>query len=142
MLKNSILTGLVASVFGTIISYVYILVFKYSPLEADFTEKATFTYLLGLNSIIGMSNCIIYFVLATFIKKENIAAFINGFLLSASLIAYSLLLMFTVDTELVFKNENAETYKDFYFFILAPIPFFSALSWFTFKPLFIKNANK
>lgn len=142
MLKNSIFAGLTASIFGTIISVAYVLVFKYSPLEADFTEKANVTYLLGINAIIGMSNSVVYFGLASLIKKENIAAFINGFLLSGGVIAYALMLMFTVDTELVFKNENAELYKDFYFFILAPIPFFSVLSWFTFKPLFIKNTNK
>jgi hypothetical protein len=43
-----------------------------------------------------------------------------------------------VDPQLVFKNENAELYKDFYYFILAAVAFFPVLSWFTFKPIFIK----
>jgi UDP:flavonoid glycosyltransferase YjiC (YdhE family) len=73
------------------------------------------------------------------IKNENIASFVNGFILSAAIIALALSIMFKVDAELTFKNENAELYKDFYFFILAPIPFFSALSWFTFKPIFIRK---
>lgn len=140
MLKNSIFAGLAASIFGTIISVAYIYVFKYSPLEADFSEKASISYLLQMNTAIGMVNCIVYFGLAKLFKKENIAAFINGFLLSGVAISLSLLLMFTVDN-ITFKNENAQTYSEFYFFIIAPIPFFSVLSWFTFKPLFIKGSN-
>ena len=142
MLKNSIFAGLAASIFGTIISVAYIYVFKYSPLEADFTEKATVTYLLGINAAIGMSNSIVYFALATLIKKENISSFINGFLLSGGVIAYSLMLMFTVDKNLEFKNEMAQLCIDSFWYIMAPIPFFSALSWFTFKPLFIKETTK
>lgn len=141
MLKKSIFAGLSAGIFGTIISVAYINVFKYSPLEADFSEKASISYLLQMNMAIGMVNCIVYFGLASLFKKENIAAFINGFLLSGVAISLALLLMFTVDTKLTFKNENADLYKDFYFFIIAPIPFFSVLSWFTFKPLFIKETT-
>jgi len=138
MFKNIFFTGLIAGVFGTIISVAYFFVFKYSPLEVDFSEKASFTFLLGFNMMIGMITCFVYFALSKLIKKEGIASFILGFLLSGAAIALALKFMFTVDTQLVFKNENAELYKDFYYFILAPIAFFPVLSWFTFKPLFIK----
>ncbi len=138
MFKNIFFTGLIAGVFGTIISVAYFFVFKYSPLEVDFSEKASFTFLLGFNMMIGMITCFVYFALSKLIKKEGIASFILGFLLSGAAIALGLKFMFTVDTQLVFKNENAELYKDFYYFILAPIAFFPVLSWFTFKPLFIK----
>ena len=142
MLKNTIFAGLAAGIFGTIISVAYIYVFKYSPLEADFSEKASISYLLQINMLFGMINCFVYFALAKLFRRENIAAFINGFLLSGAAISFALLIMFTVDTKLTFKNENAELFKDFYFFILAPIPFFSVLSWFTFKPLFLKGSAK
>lgn len=138
MFKNIFFTGLITGIFGTIISVAYFFVFKYSPLEVDFSEKASLTYLLGFNMMIGMVTCIVYFAIAKVIKKEKFAAFIVGFLLSGAAIALALKFMFTVDTQLVFKNENAELYKDFYYFILAPIAFFPALSWFTFKPLIIK----
>lgn len=138
MFKNIFFTGLITGIFGTIISVAYFFVFKYSPLEVDFSEKASLTYLLGFNMMIGMVTCIVYFAIAKVIKKEKFAAFIVGFLLSGAAIALALKFMFTVDTQLVFKNENAELYKDFYYFILAPIAFFPVLSWFTFKPLFIK----
>ena len=138
MFKNIFFTGLTAGVFGTIISVAYFFVFKYSPLEVDFSEKASFSYLLGFNMMIGMITCFVYFAITKLIKKEGIASFIVGFLLSGAAIGLALKFMFTVDTQLVFKNENAELYKDFYYFILAPISFFPALSWFTFKPLFIK----
>jgi hypothetical protein len=141
MLKNSIFAGLAAGIFGTIISVAYIYVFKYSPLEADFSEKASISYLLQMNMAIGMVNCIVYFGISKLFKKENIAAFINGFLLSGVAISLSLLLMFTVEN-ITFKNENAQSFSEFYFFIIAPIPFFSVLSWFTFKPLFIKETTK
>lgn len=137
MFKNIFFTGLITGIFGTIISVAYFFVFKYSPLEVDFSEKASLTYLLGFNMMIGMVTCIVYFAIAKVIKKEKFAAFIVGFLLSGAAIALALKFMFTVDTQLVFKNENAELYKDFYYFILAPIAFFPVLSWFTFKPLFI-----
>ena len=66
-------------------------------------------------------------------------SFIVGFILSGLSIAIALKMMFTVNSGLTFKNENAEMFKDFYYFILAPIPFFSVLSWLTFKPLIIKQ---
>ena len=138
MFKNIFFTGLSASIFGTIISFAYIYVFKYSQLEVDFTEKASLGFLLSFNMMIGMITCFVYFALAKLVKKEKIAAFIVGFLLSGTSIVLSLRFMFTVDTEFVFKNENAELYKDYYYFILAPVAFFPALSWFTFKSLFIK----
>lgn len=138
MFKNIFLAGLSSSIFGTVISVAYIFVFKYSPLEADFTEKASIGYLLGFNVLIGMSTCFVYFALIKLLKKENIAAFLVGLILSFAAIAIAVLFMFKVDSQLVFKNENAELYKDFYYFILAPISFFTGLSWFTFKPLFIK----
>jgi hypothetical protein len=141
MLKNSLQAGLTVSIFGTIISAAYISVFKFSALEADFTEHASIPYLLGINSSIGFINCLVYFGLTKLFKKQNLADFINGFLLSAVVIAFSLMLMFKVDTNLTFKNENAELFKDYFFFILAPIPFFSVLSWFTFKPLFFNWNN-
>jgi hypothetical protein len=139
MFRNSLITGISASLFGTIVSVAYIAIFKYSALEADFSEQASISYLLGINALIGMLNCLIYFGLSKLLKKESLIDFTNGFLLSAAVIAFSLMLMFKVDTELTFKNENAELFKDYFFFILAPIPFFSALSWFTFKPLFLKG---
>ncbi len=139
MFRNFILAGLTASVFGTIISVAYISVFKYSALEADFTEYASIPYLLGINASFGMLNCLSYFGLSKIIRKQNLADFINGFLLSAAVIAFSLTLMFKVDTNLTFKNENAELFKEYFFFILAPVPFFSVLSWFTFKPLFLQS---
>ena len=139
MFKNIFFTGLIASIFGTLISVLYIFVFKYSPLEVDFTEKASFQYLLSFNMFIGMSTCFIYFVLIKLFKKEQITSFIVGFVLSGASIVIALLFMFKVDTQLAFKNENAELYKDFYYFILAPISFFPVLSWFTFKPLFIRK---
>ena len=139
MFKNIFFTGLIASIFGTLISVLYIFVFKYSPLEVDFTEKASFQYLLGFNMFIGMSTCFIYFALIKLFKKEQITSFIVGFVLSGASIVIALLFMFKVDTQLAFKNENAELYKDFYYFILAPISFFPVLSWFTFKPLFIRK---
>jgi hypothetical protein len=139
MFKNVFFAGLAASLFGALISLAYIFVFKYSPLEADFTEHASFLYLLSFNSMIGMSTCFVYFGLSKVIQKENVVAFIVGFLLSGAAIALALMTMFKVDTQLTFKNENAQLYKDFYFFILAPVSFFPVLSWFTFKPLFIKK---
>ena len=139
MFKSIFFNGVVASIFGTIISIIYILIFKYSPLEADFTEKASILYLLSFNFIIGMSACFLYFILLKIFKKENMTSFIVGFILSGLSIAIALKMMFTVNSELTFKNENAEMFKDFYYFILAPIPFFSVLSWLTFKPLIIKH---
>jgi hypothetical protein len=138
MFKKVFILALISGLFSTVISISYILVFKYSPLEADFTEKASIIYLLIFNMIIAMAACFIYFVLIKLIKKENLASFIFGFLFSGASILIALYFMMKIDSNLSFKNENAEMFKDFYYFILAPISFFPALSWFTFKPLFIK----
>lgn len=136
--KKSFFTGLAAGIFGTIISVAYILVFKYSPLESDFTEKASITYLLGFNMLVGMIACFLFFVVFKVTKKLALASFISAFLLSGGAIAWALLTMFKVDPDLAFKNEMAEMAKDYYYYIIAPITFFPVLSWLTFKPLFIK----
>ena len=138
MFKRIFLNGLIAGIFGTIISTAYIYIFKYSPLEVDFTEKASVSYLLSFNMLIGVAACFIYFAILTLLKKEHLTSFIVGFIFSGASIAIALLMMFKVDSELAFKNENAELYKDFYYFILAPTAFFPTLSWFAFKPLIIK----
>jgi hypothetical protein len=138
MFKKIFILALIAGIFSTVISLAYILVFKYSPLEADFTEKASFTYLLAFNMIAAMSACFVYFAISKLLKKENVASFIFGFIFSGATIAAALYFMLKVDSTLSFKNENAEMFKDFYYFILAPVSFIPALSWFTFKPLFIK----
>jgi hypothetical protein len=139
MFKSIFFNGVVSSIFGAVISVVYILIFKYSPLEADFTEQASFVYLLSFNLIIGMSACFLYFILLKILTKEHLSSFVVGFILSGISISIALKMMFTVNSELTFKNENAEMFKDFYYFILAPIPFFPVLSWLTFKPLIIKQ---
>ena len=139
MFKKFFLTGLVATIFGTLISLAYFMLFKYSPLQLDFTEKASFVNLLAFNMFIGMAACVLYFILHSIIKKETIASFVFGLLLSGSAISIALLFLFKVDKDLVFKDENAELYKDFYYFIYAIVTFFPVLSWFTFKPLFIKS---
>ena len=138
MFKNIFFAGLTASSFGTIISVAYIYVFKYSPLEADFSEKASIIYLLSLNTMVGMVACFLYFGLLKILKEEKIAAFIVGFLLSGGAIVLALKFMFTVDMELAFKNENAQVMSEYYYYVLAPVAFFPVLSWFTFKPIFIK----
>ena len=99
MFKNIFFAGLSASIFGTIISVAYIFVFKYSPLEVDFTEKASFLYLMSFNFMIGMITCFGYFAIVKLFKTEKIAAFIVGFLLSGAAIALALKFMFTVDTQ-------------------------------------------
>lgn len=142
MFKNYFFAGLVAGIFGTIISLAYIAVFKYSALEADFSEKANFVSLLGTNMLFGMTACLLSFGVKFIFKKQNLASFISGFLLSGMAIAYCLITMFTVDMSLKFTNENAEAFKDFYYFIVSPISFFAILSWFTFKPLFLKNLQQ
>lgn len=139
MFKKIFLNGLVATIFGTVISLAYFMIFKYSPLQLDFTEKASFVNLLTFNMFIGMAACVLYFILHSIIKKESIVSFVSGLLLSGAAISIALLFMFKVDKDLIFKDENAELYKDFYYFIYAIVTFFPILSWFTFKPLFIKS---
>jgi hypothetical protein len=139
MFKNHLFHGVTAGLFGTLISVAYIYLFKYSPLEADFTEKASFLYLLSFNMIVGMVACFCSFTLMKLFIKEQITIFIVSFILSGASIVIALLLMFKVDNQLAFKNENAELYKDYYYFILAPVSFLPVLSWLTFKPLFIKK---
>jgi hypothetical protein len=138
MFQRIFFAGLTSSIFGALISIAYFFVFKYSPLAIDFTEKASYLYLLSFNLEIGMSTCLLYFILIKLLKKENITSFIVGFLLSGVSISIALLFMFKVDPELKFTNENSELFKDFYYYILAPVSFFPVLSWFTFKPIFIK----
>jgi hypothetical protein len=95
MFKKIFFAGITASVFSTIISVAYIFVFKYSPLEVDFTEKASIGYFLSLNMTIGMITCFVYYALMKLLKKEHITSFIVGFLLGGTSIIMALMFMST-----------------------------------------------
>ncbi len=142
MFLRIFILSIIATLFSTIISVAYMSVFIYSPLEVDFTEKASISFFLTFNVMICLGAGILYFGLSKIIKNENLVSFITGFILSSLVIMIAVLWMFKVDKSLTFKNENAETFKDYFYYILAPIAFFPVLSWQTFKPLFIKKTNK
>ncbi len=145
MFKKAFFAALVAGIFGTLVCVAYTMVYKYSPLELDFSEQTSLTNLLAYNLGVTMIICFLFVGLMKLIKKENIVSVIIGFLLSGGTIALILFRLgqpdpvFTVTKAMeagivLNPNESVAYYGGF----INPIIFIPVLSWFTFKPLFIK----
>lgn len=134
MFKRIFLHCLTAGLFSTFVSYLYTSFYK--GIIVDFTEVMGIKQLLTYNLIFAMAVCFVFFALTRTIKRQNIASFIMSFLLSAISIGLVFYVLKTNDP--TFKNEDAELMKDFFKGFLMPMLFFPALSWFTFKPLFVK----
>ena len=136
MFKHYFILGLVAGLFGTLISYAYTSV--YGANIIDFSEKASVINLLAHNFMFTMGSCFVAFGISKIIKKPSISEFIFNFLLSGVSIVMVFVLLKQPDP--VFKEGSdaasmAEYFKSFFM----PILFIPAMSWFAFKPLIIKN---
>lgn len=134
MFKRIFLHAVASGLFSTLVSYIYTSFYK--GIIVDFTEVVGIKQILAYNMLLAMSTCFIFFALTKVIKKQAIASFIMNFLLSTISIVLVFYVLKTDDP--TFKNEDAELMKDFFKGFLMPMLFFPALSWFTFKPLFVK----
>lgn len=134
MFKKVFLLGLIAGLFGTAISYVYVNAYK--SIITDYSEVANFTRLIAHNMLFTMIGCFLFFGLSSIIKNKGVATFIFNFLVSGVCIALVFFQLKQPNPK--FSNDDINLMADFYNGFFLPIIFIPALSWFTFKPLFIK----
>ncbi|MNU87847.1 hypothetical protein D3C71_776440 [compost metagenome] len=133
MFKRLFFLGITAGLFSSLISWVYS--YMYTQI-ADFTEHSGYFHLLSFSMMITVGISILGAIVYRLIKNQSLASFIIHLILSGisiSLVFY----VFKMDDP-VFKNEDAMAMIDYFKGYLIPFTFIPALSWLTFKPLFIK----
>lgn len=103
---------------------------------ADFTEASGYWHLLCFSGMITFGISILGAGIYALIKNKSVASFVCNFILSG----FSVALVFYVFTmnDPEFKNEDSMAMIDYFKGYLIPFVFIPALSWMSFKPLFIK----
>lgn len=134
MFKNIFITGIVSGIVAAVACFVYAKL--YSNILVDFSEAVGVVKLLSNCMLVSMIGCFVFFGISKAIKKNGIAEFIFNFLFTISTIAAVFVFLKENDPE--FKNEDAQMMIDYYKGFIMPMLFFPALSWMTFKPLFVK----
>ena len=134
MFKNYFYTGLVAGLFATLIGWAYGGV--YASQIVDYTEATGIGKILAFSLMMTMGAALVNFGLAKAIPSEKIAHFILNILLSGISVSLVFYVLSAPDPE--FKNADATTMPEFFKGYLMPFLFIPALSYFTFRSLFIK----
>lgn len=134
MFKRFFFLALVSGLFSSLASWIYSSIYK--SMIVDFTEASGYWHLLCFSLMITLGISILGSGIYTLVKNKSIASFICNFVLSG----FSISLVFYIFTmnDPEFKNEDALAMIDYFKGYLIPIAFTPALSWMSFKPLFIK----
>lgn len=134
MFKQFFILGLVSAIGASLAGFVYSS-FYYSEM-ADFSEAMSLIRIISFAVMICFGACIINFGIRRGIKKENVADFVFNALFALATIAMIFIVLKAQDP--VFQNEDAQIMAEYYKGFVMPMLFFPVLSWFTFKPLFLK----
>lgn len=139
MFARLFILALIAGAFGSVISIVYAVTF--GGIIFDFGNFAPSTaYIIAYNLMFTIAVCALFFVLSKAIKNINIAEFIVNFVIATlcMILAFVMVLYGFPDFS---SNLDAEIMSFEYFGLAMPLVFIPALSWFAFKPLFIKKEH-
>lgn len=134
MFRNLFFLGLTAGVFSSIISFTYAILFTKI---ADFTEHTGFLKLLAFSLFITVGISMMQAFFNQIMKNKTLSSFLTHILLSGLTFVF-VFFVFEMD-EPVFKNEDSQMMIEYYKGFLIPIIFTPSLSWFSFKPIFIKS---
>jgi len=134
MFKRFFFLGLISGVFASIVAWIYSSTYK--NMIVDFTEATGFWHLLCFSLMITLGSSIVGTGIYAMLKNKSLAAFSCNFILSGFSIALVFYVFMMNDPE--FKNEDATAMIDYFKGYLIPLVFIPALSWMSFKPLFIK----
>ena len=134
MFKHFFFLAAASGLFASLISWIYSSVYK--NMIADFTEASGYWHLLCFSGMITFGISILGAGIYALIKNKPVASFVCNFILSG----FSVALVFYVFTmnDPEFKNEDSMAMIDYFKGYLIPFVFIPALSWMSFKPLFIK----
>lgn len=134
MFRHFFLLALIAGLFSAFVSWAYASVYK--TMIVDFTEASGFWHLLCFSLMITTGISIVNAGISALVKNKSLASFISHFILSA--VSIGLVFYILKMDDPVFKNEDAAAMIDYFKGYLVPFAFIPALSWLSFKPLFIK----
>ena len=134
MFKRFFLLAIISGLFSAIIGWTYSTIYK--SIIADFTEVSGFWHLLCFSLMITLGISILATGISALLKNKALASFISNILLSGISISLVFYILIMDDPE--FKNEDAMAMIDYFKGYMIPFAFFPALSWLSFKPLFIK----
>lgn len=135
MFKRFFFLALTSGIFSSLVSLIYAYAYK-SLVKVDFTEATGFLHLICFSLMITLGISILATGIYSIIKSKAVAAFVSGFILSGFSVALVFYILKMNDPE--FKNEDAAIMIDYFKGYMVPFAFIPALSWFSFKPLFIK----
>lgn len=134
MFKRFFFLGAASGVFASFIAWIYSSMYK--DMIADFTEVTGFWHLLCFSLMVTLGISIIGATIYAILKNKSLAAFICNFILSGFSISLVFYVFLMDDPE--FKNEDTMAMIDYFKGYMIPFVFIPALSWMSFKPLFIK----
>jgi len=134
MFKRFFFLALVSGLFSSLVSWIYSSIYK--SMIVDFTEASGYWHLLCFSLMITLGISILGSGIYILTKNKSLASFICNFILSGFSISLVFYIFTMDDPEL--KNEDAVAMIDYFKGYLIPIAFIPALSWMSFKPLFIK----
>lgn len=127
------------ALFSSVASIVACLIYSgiYANLIVDFSEGISTLKMISNNLVVSMSACFIAFAIHSVVKNKGLAEFLFNALFSLVAIVFVFAVLNADDPK--FKSENAILFAEFYKGYLMAMLFFPVLTWFTFKPLFIKS---
>lgn len=134
MFKHFFFLAAASGLFASLVSWIYSSIYK--NMIADFTEASGYWHLLCFSGMITLGISILGAGIYALIKNKAAASFVSNFILSG----FSVALVFYVFTmnDPEFKNEDSMAMIDYFKGYMIPFVFIPALSWMSFKPLFIK----
>ena len=135
MFKRFFFLGAVSGVFASLIAWIYSSMYK--SMIADFTEVTGFWHLLCFSLMITLGTSIIGAAIYAILKNKSLAAFICNVILSGISVSLVFYVFLMDDPE--FKSEDSMAMIDYFKGYMIPFVFIPALSWMSFKPLFINN---
>jgi hypothetical protein len=134
MFQRFFFLAIISGLFSSIVSWMYSSIYK--NMIADFTEVSGYWHLLCFSLMITIGTSILAAGIYALLKTKPLASFVSNFVLSGFSIAL-VFYVFTMDDP-EFKNEDSMAMIDYFKGYLIPFLFIPALSWMSFKPLFIK----
>ncbi|MGV3609675.1 MAG: hypothetical protein ACO1N0_01920 [Fluviicola sp.] len=134
MFQRFFFLAVISGLFSAVVSWIYSSIYKTKIV--DFTEATGFWYLLCFSLMITVGISILSAGIYSLFKSKSLASFVCHFILSGFSVALVFYIFTMNDPE--FKNEDALAMIDYFKGYLIPFLFIPALSWMSFKPLFIK----
>lgn len=134
MFKSYFFLGIISAAASVAACMIYTNV--YFGMLVDFSEAATPTKIISSCVAVAMAATILSGLFRKLIPNARIADFLVSLMLSLASIGAVFYVLGADDP--TFKNEDAAIMADYFKGFLMPMLFFPALTWFTFKPLFVK----